>query len=231
MPIINETIISGVNAKDATASSADILQNKTAVVGKELIIGTMPEKAGLTVDGTFDSGSTGYITGKIPQDGHYSISSKLKIPVSNLSAGNIRNGVNVGGVRGTYAGTTTVVGNPLPTSNATQCLYLRQTENKPVTVSTPYDKYMVYVDAGSKVYIAKISGMNLVNSWTWYLYYGKIGSTGGNIITGCCSKQSDGSYKFNENDGSGGYVAFTIDSSTSITFIKNTTFMPVIFNA
>jgi len=34
MPIINETIISGVNAKNATATSKDILQGKTAVAGK-----------------------------------------------------------------------------------------------------------------------------------------------------------------------------------------------------
>lgn len=106
MPLINGTIISGINAKDATAKSADILQGKTAVVGKELIIGTMPEKAGQTVDGTFDSGTTGYITGKISQDGHYSAGSKLKIPVANLSAGNIKSGVNIGGIVGTYAGST-----------------------------------------------------------------------------------------------------------------------------
>lgn len=101
MPIINETIICGVNAKDATATGADILQGKTAVVGKELITGTMPEKSGQTVNGTFVSGTTGYITGKISQEGHYTTNSRLKIPVTNLAAGNIKKGVNIGGVVGT----------------------------------------------------------------------------------------------------------------------------------
>ena len=101
MPIINETIICGVNAKEATATGADILQGKTAVVGKELITGTMPEKSGQTVNGTFVSGTTGYITGKISQEGHYTTNSRLKIPVTNLAAGNIKKGVNIGGVVGT----------------------------------------------------------------------------------------------------------------------------------
>lgn len=108
MPIINETIISGVNAKDATATGADILQGKTAVVGKELITGTMPEKSGQTVNGTFVSGTTGYITGKISQEGHYTTNSRLKIPVTNLAAGNIKKGVNIGGVTGTLSPTNVI---------------------------------------------------------------------------------------------------------------------------
>jgi len=53
------------------------------------------------VNGTFYSGTTGYITGKIAQEGHYATNSKLKIPVSNLTAGNIKKGINIGGVVGT----------------------------------------------------------------------------------------------------------------------------------
>lgn len=104
MPLINGILVvkkDKVDSNIATASAANILLGKTAVVGKELITGTMPEKAGTTVSGSFDSGTTGYITGKITQEGHYSTNSKLKIPVSNLSPANIKNGVTIGGVTGT----------------------------------------------------------------------------------------------------------------------------------
>lgn len=231
MPIINGTIISGVNAKEATATSADILQGKTAVVGKELITGTMKDNSGKLVTGTFDSGGANFIKGKIAEGGYYDASSILQIPVSNLVSGNIRNGVNIGGVVGSFSGNTVYVGNPMPTSNATQCLYLRQATYTPVTVSTPYEKYIVFTTAGSKICIAKISGISLTHSWTWDLRYGQTSSKGGGISSGGCSKQSDGSYRFAENDGTGGYVAFTINSYSSITFIQSTTLMPVIFNA
>lgn len=89
----------------ATATNADILQGKTAVVGKELITGTMKDNSGKLVTGTFDSGGSNYVRGKIPEDGHYDTSSILRVPVTNLVSGNIRSGVNIGGVVGTYSGT------------------------------------------------------------------------------------------------------------------------------
>lgn len=106
MPLINGILVvkkDKVDSNIATASAANILLGKTAVVGKELITGTMPEKAGTTVSGSFDSGTTGYITGKIIQEGHYSTNSKLKIPVTNLSPANIKEGINIGGVTGTLS--------------------------------------------------------------------------------------------------------------------------------
>lgn len=141
MPLINETIISGVNAKDATATSADILQGKTAVVGKELVTGSMPEKANQTVNGTFDSGTAGYITGRISQAGHYSTTSKLKIPVTNLAAANIKKGVNIGGIVGTYE-------TPAPPGTGF---------NGTITVSISYfngsgNSYSIYNAKGEKIF-------------------------------------------------------------------------------
>lgn len=102
MPIFNITANGGINAKDANATPSDILVDKTAYVGKAKVTGVMLEKAGTTVSGSFSSGFPGYITGTVNYDGHYSTTSKIQIPVANLSTENIKKGVNIGGVVGTY---------------------------------------------------------------------------------------------------------------------------------
>lgn len=51
---------------------------------------------------TFRSGTTGYIFCSPSVTGYYSTSSYLRVPVSNLSAANIKYNVNVGGIQGTY---------------------------------------------------------------------------------------------------------------------------------
>lgn len=107
MPLINGILVvkkDRVDSDVATASAANILFGKTAVVGKELITGTMKDNSGKLITGSFKSGGTKYIRGSIPEDGYYNKSSILQVPVTNLTASNIRNGINVGGVVGTYSG-------------------------------------------------------------------------------------------------------------------------------
>lgn len=107
MPLINGILVvkkDRVDSDVATASAANILFGKTAVVGKELITGTMKDNSGKLITGSFKSGGTKYIRGSIPEDGYYNKSSILQVPVTNLTASNIRNGINIGGVVGTYSG-------------------------------------------------------------------------------------------------------------------------------
>lgn len=107
MPLINGILVvkkDRVDSDVATASAANILFGKTAVVGKELITGTMKDNSGKLITGSFKSGGTKYIRGSIPEDGYYNKSSILQVPVTNLTSSNIRNGINVGGVVGTYSG-------------------------------------------------------------------------------------------------------------------------------
>ena len=51
---------------------------------------------------TFRSGTTGYVFCSPSVTGYYTTSSYLRVPVSNLSAANIKYNVNVGGIQGTY---------------------------------------------------------------------------------------------------------------------------------
>lgn len=89
MPLINETMIGGVNAKGCTATSADILSGKTAAVGKEIIAGTMANNGNVDtaiVDGVLQDG---YTSGGM---------------IQNLSEENIKKGVMICGKTGSYDG-------------------------------------------------------------------------------------------------------------------------------
>lgn len=59
------------------------------------------------VTGTFVEGATGVIFGK-PGEGYNAANTLISIPVLNLAAANIKTGVSIGGVTGTYGGTYTV---------------------------------------------------------------------------------------------------------------------------
>ena len=59
------------------------------------------------VTGSFVEGATGAIYGK-PGEGYNAANTLISIPVLNLAAANIKTGVSIGGVTGTYGGTYTV---------------------------------------------------------------------------------------------------------------------------
>ena len=65
---------------------------------KELVVGTMPNRG--TVNQTLTQQGQRYT---IPQ-GYHSGSGRITANFNNLTAGNVRNGVNIGGVVGTYNG-------------------------------------------------------------------------------------------------------------------------------
>ncbi len=210
MPIINETIISGVNAKNATATSKDILQGKTAVAGKELITGSMPDKTGQTVNGTFYSGTTGYITGKIAQEGHYATNSKLKIPVSNLTAGNIKKGINIGGVVGTLE--------PIPSNLSLFAEYFSPANNDSEIVNFSNGSLAIpntYSDRG---------GVCLVNGITTTVKSLVNGSNVRQLVGGGTKAMIRGNYGAFISTDSGSIwkspVGVNITSSTSAAFIR-----------
>lgn len=222
MPIINETILSGVNAKDATATSADILQGKTAVVGKELITGIMKNNSGKLITGTFDSGGSNFIKSKVPEDGYYDTSSILQVPVANLVSGNIRSGVNIGGVVGNYS--ASVISRPVSVGSGKVFRFGKGTiytgrnssVNYPYTVSTSYNLALAHSGSGREICVAYFNGISLVTSFriTWdYQYLGTAYSS--TAVT----KNSDGSYTIQSTYGT---VTFTRNSSSEITFISST---------
>ena len=99
-------VITGTSTKDsdttdANAAASEILDGKTAYVNKNKIIGTMPNRGAVTgiistVDGTYTI-QNGYHDGS----GTVSIDSTEQ---SKIIASNIKDGVQILGVTGTYTG-------------------------------------------------------------------------------------------------------------------------------
>ena len=86
---------------DATATAAEILSGKTAYVNKNKITGEMTNNGGVT--GTISTKAGQYT---IPQ-GFHDGSGKVSISSTEqakIIAGNIKNGVTILGVEGTYSG-------------------------------------------------------------------------------------------------------------------------------
>lgn len=90
-----------VNTQDATATAAELLSGKTAYVRGTKITGTMPNKGSVT--GEIDSVDENYT---IPM-GFHDGSGKVNISAAEkakIVAGNIKSGIEILGVTGTYSG-------------------------------------------------------------------------------------------------------------------------------
>ncbi len=87
----------GEGGEYGTATASDVLQGKTIGTENGLVDGTMPNRGTVTNTITTQGGSY-----TIPS-GYHSGSGKVTASFSNLSAGNVKEGVNIGGVVGTYA--------------------------------------------------------------------------------------------------------------------------------
>lgn len=89
------------DTSDDTAAAAEILAGKTAHARGALLTGTMPNRGAVT--GTIDTFAQGYT---IPQ-GYHDGSGTVNLNATDLAKvlpGNLKAGIEIGGVTGTYTG-------------------------------------------------------------------------------------------------------------------------------
>lgn len=103
------TAASLASQTSGNATAPQILAGQTAWVNGNKITGSMGNYSGKTstsnyVSSTFRSATTGYVFASPGSTGYYTTGSYLRIPAANLSAANIKKGVPIMGIIGTWEG-------------------------------------------------------------------------------------------------------------------------------
>lgn len=105
------TTTSGTDTSDATATTSDIRKGKTAYVNGSKITGNMTEQSAQTI--------TPSTTNKTISSGQYLTGTQTIKGDTNLVAGNIKSGISIFGVMGTYTGSSSggsTTGSGLPST-------------------------------------------------------------------------------------------------------------------
>lgn len=96
-------ILQGEGGEYGTAGAAQVLAPYTLGTENGVVTGTMQNKSGVGTQTTWanrDGGS--WLQVSIPHPAYYDLASWLSINIANLSGANIKSGVELGGIRGTF---------------------------------------------------------------------------------------------------------------------------------
>lgn len=144
---LRNTIREKLAAMGLVSAGAKLEDCKTAIVG--ITDNTKKTTTSNAVSGTYYSGTTGKIYGR-PGAGYCAAGTVVSIPVTNLAAENIKKGVNVGGVVGTYFNTLEL-NRAIGEYRMSYTGYYQQS-------STTLRSYPIYVGVGTN-FIMEINGL------------------------------------------------------------------------
>lgn len=128
------------NTSDATATAGEILATKTAYVNGSKVTGNMTNQGGITA--TISS-----LTPYTVPSGYHDGSGTVSVDSTNISAGNIKSGVTILGVVGTYTGSTITTQTKTVTPTSSQQI---------ITADVGYD-YLAQVTVQSVPYTSVLN--------------------------------------------------------------------------
>lgn len=134
-------VITGTNTydadtTDATATASEILATKTAYVSGNKITGTMPNRGAI-------SATISTLTPYTVPQGYHDGSGTVAVSTTNIIASNIKSGVTILGIEGTYTGEAITTQSKVVTPSASQQI---------ITADSGYD-YLAQVTVNAVPYV------------------------------------------------------------------------------